>query len=152
MTDRNVLDEAGFLNLATPCRRDVLKIGGAAAAALMLGACHSVNTGTFPVGAVDSLAVGSARLVEDGPFIVARDEEGLYAMSALCTHMRCTLTVEADRFPCHCHGSVFDLNGQVVEGPARNPLPHYRVTLGDDGISVDTSAEVEASVRTPVEG
>lgn len=142
------------LNVDDPCRRDFLKTGGVAAAAVALGVgcSRQVAQGTFPVGEATGIAVGSPRVVEDGPFIIARDEGGIYAMSAMCPHMSCTVEVEGDRLPCPCHGSVFDANGQVVEGPARTPLEHFRVTIDGGTVSVDTSQVVPATTRTPVEG
>ena len=137
-----------------PGRRDFLKVSGAAAAVVMFGVscARQVTQGTFPIEEASALTVGSARLVEAGPFIIARDEDGLYAMSALCTHMGCTLTVDGERLPCPCHGSVFDANGQVVHGPARAPLDHYSVTVDGGAVSVDTTQVVPASTRVAAEG
>ena len=48
----------------------------------------------------------------------------LLALSALCTHRKCKLSSEPDRsFYCKCHGSAFDPNGKVTEGPAQRDLP-----------------------------
>ena len=77
-------------------------------------------------------------------FVVARDANGLYAMSAVCTHAGCLLddtsnTIAAG-LSCPCHGSSFDGNGRVTRGPAGSPLEHYAVTIGADGsITVDGS-------------
>lgn len=67
---------------------------------------------------------------QDGePTGVYRDEEGLlHVVSLLCTHLGCLLRFNgADRsWDCPCHGSRFDIDGQVLEGPAVHPLkrPH----------------------------
>ena len=154
MGDRQLESGGGAVSSpGSPDRRDFLKIGGAASAVVVLSACGvRVNMGTFPVGEASRFAVGSATLVEDGPFIIARDEQGLYAMTARCTHMGCQLNVDGQALSCRCHGSAFDLHGQVTQGPARRPLDHYRVTVGEGGVTVDTSSTVDAGVRTPVEG
>ncbi len=137
-----------------PCRRVFLKTGGAAVAVIAfgVGCSRQVNQGTFPAGESAGIAAGSARVVEDGPFVIARDEGGLYAMSARCTHMGCTVGVEGGQLPCPCHGAVFDMNGQVVEGPARTPLDHFQVTVEGGTVSVDTTQVVPAETRAPLEG
>jgi len=64
-----------------------------------------------------------ARFRDQGFFVIRRGKE-LIALSALCTHRKCKLSSEPDRsFYCKCHGSAFDQNGKVTEGPARRDLP-----------------------------
>ena len=138
-----------------PRRRDFLRIGGVVTAGAVFGACGGgqVNQGTFPVEGGPELAVGSAILVEDGPFVLVRDEGGLYAMSARCTHFGCTVSIGDGTFPCECHGTIFGLDGQVVEGPARRPLDHFRVIVDEAGaISVNTSEVVPATTRAALSG
>ena len=74
------------------------------------------------------LEPGEGLVVRDGgtPVACARDANGdLHATSAVCTHMRCLLEWnDAERsWDCPCHGSRFDLDGAVLEGPATEPLP-----------------------------
>jgi glycine/D-amino acid oxidase-like deaminating enzyme/nitrite reductase/ring-hydroxylating ferredoxin subunit len=55
-----------------------------------------------------------------------RDQEGsLHAVSPVCTHLRCQVTFnDAERtWDCPCHGSRFDVDGHVLEGPAVKDLP-----------------------------
>jgi nitrite reductase/ring-hydroxylating ferredoxin subunit len=51
-----------------------------------------------------------------------RDEKGVYALSLICTHLGCTVTVTEDVISCPCHGSRFDRRGMPVKGPADKPL------------------------------
>jgi cytochrome b6-f complex iron-sulfur subunit len=76
-------------------------------------------------------------------------------MTATCTHNQCDLTnygsFSASGISCACHGSMFSPTGQAIHGPAIDPLKHFKVTVGSDGlIAIDTTAVVDASVRTPV--
>lgn len=66
--------------------------------------------------------------------------EGIYAFEAKCTHLGCTPRWEigSQRFKCPCHGSNFDIKGDVVAGPAPKPLYRLSVNLTLDGqIQVD---------------
>jgi Rieske Fe-S protein len=46
------------------------------------------------------------------------------ALSTICTHQGCDAAVNAsNQVECPCHGSRFDSNGAVVNGPATQPLP-----------------------------
>ncbi|MFI6294882.1 FAD-dependent oxidoreductase [Nonomuraea sp. NPDC050790] len=57
---------------------------------------------------------------------VYRDTDGaLHAVSAICTHLRCVVAFnEAEHtWECPCHGSRFDIDGAVLQGPAVKPLP-----------------------------
>jgi cytochrome b6-f complex iron-sulfur subunit len=80
---------------------------------------------------------GAARLV------VGRDAAGVYAFSSICTHTGCVLSCPAQLgdLVCPCHGSRFDANGEVLEGPATTPLRHYKVTVSAGIVSVDPATE-----------
>jgi cytochrome b6-f complex iron-sulfur subunit len=49
------------------------------------------------------------------------------AFSLICTHQGCTVawTVANQDFECPCHGSKYDSNGKVTQGPAPSPLRSY---------------------------
>jgi Rieske Fe-S protein len=84
---------------------------------------------------------------------VARDQSGIYAMSALCTHAGCPTrsTGDTGQLYCPCHGSLFDKDGKVLRGPASASLPHYRVDLADDGsLTVQAGTDVSPDTRTSV--
>lgn len=67
---------------------------------------------------------------------------GVYALSAVCTHLGCITRYVSDEkiIACPCHGSRFDLEGNVIHGPAPRPLPWLEVTEDAAGnLVVDTS-------------
>lgn len=73
------------------------------------------------------LAPGEGAIAElDGDRIAAfRDDDGrLHAVSARCTHLGCLVAWNtAERsWDCPCHGSRFDPDGNVLQGPAVKPL------------------------------
>jgi Rieske Fe-S protein len=140
-------------------RRRLLCLAGCSAGLVVVGAPGCGNpTGTPPTGPVaagnvSALAVGGLLVMSN--VVVARDENGVYAMSGVCTHAGCLLgdgsgTIAAG-LTCGCHGSIFDGDGNVTRGPARAPLQHYQVTVAADGsLTVDGSKPVGSSARTPV--
>jgi Rieske Fe-S protein len=70
----------------------------------------------------------------DRGFFIVREQDKLFALSAICTHRRCKLVSEADHsFYCKCHGSTFDPSGKVTSGPARRSLPVYAIASNDEG-------------------
>jgi glycine/D-amino acid oxidase-like deaminating enzyme/nitrite reductase/ring-hydroxylating ferredoxin subunit len=86
---------------------------------------------------VATIAPGEARIVQKGvePVAAYRDEAGaLHAVSAVCTHLQCIVRWnDAERsWDCPCHGSRFDFEGRVVQGPAVADLSRVAETeLGD---------------------
>ncbi len=75
----------------------------------------------------DELKPGDAAIMKiDGDNVAAfRDEKGkVHAVSAVCTHMGCLVGWNAtDRsWDCPCHGSRFELSGEILAGPATQPL------------------------------
>ena len=85
-------------------------------------------------GPVDSLQVGEARLEpnELRPYWLVRVEDAkVVAVSASCTHLRCTVQWDrrARSFVCPCHADRWNLSGAVMSGPARRPLRSYTVTV-----------------------
>lgn len=76
---------------------------------------------------VDALKPGEAALVRHGLKKVAafRDEDGrLHLRSATCTHLGCIVHWNGlERvWDCPCHGSQFTPDGEVLSGPATEPL------------------------------
>jgi glycine/D-amino acid oxidase-like deaminating enzyme/nitrite reductase/ring-hydroxylating ferredoxin subunit len=83
-------------------------------------------------GGVGDLPPGEARVVRDGAGKtgVFRDDKGaLHAVSLRCTHLGCLLRFNgAERsWDCPCHGSRFDVDGNVLEGPATGSLERKNI-------------------------
>jgi cytochrome b6-f complex iron-sulfur subunit len=74
-----------------------------------------------------------------------RKGNGFRAVSAICTHLGCTVNyVTGDGYHCPCHGSRFNSNGVVVGGPAPKPLPWFLVSLTRDGrLMIDQGEQVK---------
>jgi Rieske Fe-S protein len=127
-------------------RRDLLA-GAGTGAALVLSACSPGGpSSTSPTSAAlippgtelaeaAAVPVGGALsvTVNDAPVLVTRPEEGeVHAFSAVCTHQGCTVNPGDGELLCPCHQSRYDLaTGEVLGGPAPDPLPRIEVLLED---------------------
>lgn len=69
-----------------------------------------------------------------GSFFLVKDATGIYAITAICTHLGCTVGLPSGgRFLCPCHGSQYDLGGANLVGPAVLPLAHLEVSEATPG-------------------
>ncbi|MFF7788293.1 FAD-dependent oxidoreductase [Streptomyces sp. NPDC007991] len=89
---------------------------------------HFVGDRLRPSPPVESLPPGEGAVVRaDGHHRLAvyRDDEGnLHSVSARCTHLGCLVAFNSAEhaWECPCHGSRFDTDGKVIQGPATKPL------------------------------
>lgn len=65
------------------------------------------------------------------PILVIRQNATTYtALSMRCTHQGCQVnSPSGGSISCPCHGSVYNLLGQVINGPAPSSLTNYTVVL-----------------------
>jgi len=73
----------------------------------------------------------STRMLKEQRVWVVRNEQGIYTLIAICTHLGCTPIwyPTEDRIKCPCHGSNFLRDGQNVAGPAPQPLFRAAIAL-----------------------
>jgi cytochrome b6-f complex iron-sulfur subunit len=66
---------------------------------------------------------------------VVRNTEGIFVISAICTHLGCTPDWKPaeNKFKCPCHGSGYDSEGVNFEGPAPRPMDRAHVEIDADG-------------------
>ncbi len=52
-------------------------------------------------------------------FIIVKDDKKIKVLSTKCTHLGCRINnFQNGMFTCPCHGSQYDLDGNVTKGPA----------------------------------
>jgi Rieske Fe-S protein len=108
------------------------------------------NDPASPIGNISAYPLGSFSIAGN-IYFMGHDAGGLYAMSMQCTHAGCACAMKGTELDCPCHGSRFDHLGNVLQGPATKPLPHYPVSVDATGnITVDRFTIVSQSARTPV--
>lgn len=157
-------------------RRDFLKYGiGAGIGAVALQGAASLYSlvpnvsydapTTVKLGVPEEFPDG-LKFLPDERLFVFRDGKTFHAISAVCTHLGCTVRAEAmsapeqttvegqplrltHRFSCPCHGSHYTGDGGNVSGPAPKPLAWYHLTVStDDGqLVVDLAREVGHDFR-----
>lgn len=81
----------------------------------------------LPEATLESIAPGEGKLIEYAGHkaAVCRKHNGeISALSALCTHLSCVVHWNSaeQTWDCPCHGSRFGTDGEVLEGPALQPL------------------------------
>ncbi len=81
------------------------------------------------LGPVADYPPGTRTLVADGSALLIHDDAGFRALSTTCTHLGCRVNVKPDGFLCPCHGSRFDPQGTVLNGPAQENLPALEITV-----------------------
>lgn len=95
------------------------------------------NGGGEVLASLDDIPVGEAISAEAGgsPILLVRTSETeVIGLSAVCTHMQCTVAPAGDALSCPCHGSRYDLTGKVTQGPAPAPLKDFPVTVQDGSV------------------
>jgi cytochrome b6-f complex iron-sulfur subunit len=145
-------------------RRDFLGLAAAASALTAVGVAL-VGALRLPMPSVFSESSSRAKLGPVAKFLSAevtplpeqrmwvyRDEQGLYAVSSVCTHLGCVVLVDDEGgYHCPCHGSKFDPRGNVLSGPAPRALKYLELTVSPDGqLVVDQQIEVDPEVRLEV--
>jgi glycine/D-amino acid oxidase-like deaminating enzyme/nitrite reductase/ring-hydroxylating ferredoxin subunit len=83
---------------------------------------------------VDEIEPGEGKVVGAGiaQRAVHRDADGnLHSLSARCTHLGCIVNWNRaeETWDCPCHGSRFDSDGEVIEGPAVRPLRKHQLPV-----------------------
>lgn len=139
--------------MAALCRRALLKGAAATCGTGLVAACgDGSDTAAAPpadaapaapggagsrvtLGQLSDIPVGGAVSVKapDGsPVLLTQPVAGkVKAFSAVCPHQGCSAAPDGDRFSCPCHGSQFELDGSLRQGPARQGLSSYAVRVVD---------------------
>lgn len=172
--------ETEFPQQAATSRRSFLpKLGTGAVVAALLGQGYALLRALVPnvlyeapqrfkVGPPDQFPEGATFLENERVFVV-RERNAFYAISAVCTHLGCTVKMlnlnqpkkvtvrgreieELREFHCPCHGSRYYGDGSNYAGPAPKPLAWYRLEVSpDDGqLIVDSSESVRQGFRLTI--
>lgn len=122
-------------------RRNFLTATVFAVTAWLIEACTSIKSTKTDFGVAFSLIDfpalqnidGIAELtIQNNSLIAVRESQNnILVMSQKCSHRGCSLFTQSDGrgFECPCHGSSFDLKGNVTRGPALRSLEKRTVVF-----------------------
>lgn len=131
------------MNYNGATRRQFMTMLAAAITGLLLGKKYLTPRARTQAA---QLRLPKGELPADGALVyrqarvaVIGNGEAPYAVGLVCTHLGCTVSVTPEHFVCPCHGSRFDLEGNVLAGPADRPLPRYPVHVSENNFVVTLS-------------
>jgi Rieske Fe-S protein len=132
----------------------LLLVGGGLVAAACGPDTFRKLPATIAAGNVRDLVEGSLRAIGGQGVAIGRDALGIYALSLVCTHAGCDISVDgavsAGGIDCFCHGSAYDGQGNPLRGPARSALTHLVVTADALGnLTIHGDEPTPASTRLP---
>lgn len=133
-------------------RRDFLRTGWKLGGALLIGAAaytgyealrplgSAAGGAKITVGSTSSFPAGSSTYVSAGRMYITNANDYIFALSQKCPHLGCRVPFceSSGRFECPCHGSIYDLAGEYITGPAPRGMDRYDVKLVGDHVVVDT--------------
>ncbi len=112
---------------------------------------HYEESRKFKIGKPDEFPIGTVKVLAEKNVFIFAGNDGLHAISNVCTHLGCIVAAVDWGFQCPCHGSKFNKSGKVIGGPAPRPLPWLEVSRHVDGnLVVDASKEVKMGTKFKV--
>ncbi len=103
----------------------------------IIGGGKTAGTTSLPLS---EIPVGGAKTIrhKGKPYVVVRQATNVSAVNAICTHLGCIVYWDPliKQLACPCHTAFFDLNGNVIAGPAPSPLPTAKVKIVGDQIII----------------
>jgi len=144
----------------TVTRRSVLRTGWKIGGGLLVAAAgwtsyellrpltSTAAGGKISVGNKADFEVGKAKYYAEGRLYVTAvndpttNKPQLFALAQKCPHLGCRVPFcdSSGRFECNCHGSIFNLAGEWIQGPAPRGMDSHPLTVDASGnVVVDTS-------------
>ena len=75
---------------------------------------HYEESKRFKIGKPENFPAGVVKKLESRKVFVFSDNSGLHAISSICTHLGCLISLGESGFLCPCHGSKYNRDGKVV--------------------------------------
>jgi nitrite reductase/ring-hydroxylating ferredoxin subunit len=137
----------------SPTRRELLEAGWKVGGGLLVVAAGWTSFealkpladvsggGLLPLLPPDAYPEGSATFVREGRFFVTRAKDELFAVSQKCPHLGCAVPFceASGHFECPCHGSVYNLGGEWISGPAPRGMDKHPLQIVDGRVVVNTA-------------
>jgi cytochrome b6-f complex iron-sulfur subunit len=102
------------------------------------------------IGQIEDYPINEFSFIPDKKIYLYRSRSHLRVLSAVCTHLGCTIKKSENGFNCPCHGSHFDKNGKACSGPALRSLDRFKVNVTKQGlITVDFNKYISHDFPIP---
>ena len=151
MERRSFIKWTGIAALTAALSKVLSSCGGQVQSGSSTPPSAAVSESEFiDLGGMDELAeTGSLRYqTPSGNSILvvqsSNDAQSVHAFSSVCTHRGCNVTWKTHDqvIGCACHGSNFSAEGDVLQGPAQQPLQQYIVKVEEERILIERSSVV----------
>ena len=76
----------------------------------------------FDLSDTSNYPPGSRTVISQARAVLLHGESGFAALSLVCPHLGCTVALAPEGYACPCHGSRFNQDGSVQNGPASLPM------------------------------
>jgi cytochrome b6-f complex iron-sulfur subunit len=93
----------------------------------------TIDKDKIPTGTALEISYNEIPLV-----IINRRGSGFIALSRVCTHLGCLVGYDSfnNKLVCPCHAGEFDLEGNVLTGPATKSLQRYPLKISSKQITI----------------
>lgn len=142
-------------------RRDLLRTGWKVGGTLLVVAAGwtsyealrplagGATGGRVSLGDPSNVKSGSATYFNEGRLWLTNANGQFFALSQKCPHLGCRVPFceSSGRFECPCHGSVFDIGGEYIKGPAPRGMDRYELSVVKGALVADTTKLVSGPDR-----
>jgi cytochrome b6-f complex iron-sulfur subunit len=135
-SEGNSINRRSFLNGIAGTAIAIAAIGAVAVSTEYLSPNVLFEPPTsFRIGHPEDYAMNSVAIIPEQQVYIVRLPAGFMALSAVCTHLGCLTqwNPDTESIACPCHGSKFNNDGTVLQGPAPRPLEHFALRVMPDG-------------------
>jgi cytochrome b6-f complex iron-sulfur subunit len=109
----------------------------------------SAGGGSITLGSPADFQPGTATYFTEGRLWLVNANGHFFALSQRCPHLGCRVPFckTSGRFECPCHGSVYDIAGEYVQGPAPRGMDRFELRLDKGTLVVDTGTLIPGPDR-----
>jgi cytochrome b6-f complex iron-sulfur subunit len=94
----------------------------------------------FELGPASDYPPDSRTPIPEARAVLLHDESGFSALSLVCPHLGCTVALTPEGYACPCHGSRFNTDGSVHNGPTNQAMKALSVESTSDGLILHTES------------
>jgi cytochrome b6-f complex iron-sulfur subunit len=87
----------------------------------------------FDIGPAAHYPSGSRTLLPQASAVLISAKAGFVVLSLVCPHLGCIVEPSEGGYACPCHGSRFNADGSIRNGPASQPMRALKVEETPDG-------------------